>query len=190
MNQKLKTQTLKNINLQPELENELIKISPLKEVDFEKLFNVASDPLIWEQHPNKNRYKKEMFENYFDGAIKSGGAFLVKDALTDEVIGCSRYYDFIPEGNTISVGYTFLARKYWGTVYNKALKTLMLDYIFDYADKVLFHIGALNIRSQKAIERLGAVKIDEVEMQYYGEDSSKNFIYLIDKKMWGELKSK
>ena len=58
----------------------------------------------------------------------------------------------------------------------------MLDYAFQYVDKVYFHIGAQNIRSQKAIEKIGAIKVDEFEVAYYGEPSKLNFIYLINKK--------
>jgi RimJ/RimL family protein N-acetyltransferase len=57
----------------------------------------------------------------------------------------------------------------------------MLDYAFKQADKVYFHIGAFNIRSQKAIEKIGAIKVDEFDVEYYGEDSKLNFVYLIQK---------
>lgn len=148
-----------NIDLQPtNLGNEYVRLSPLKPDDFEKLYKVASDPLIWEQHPNPNRYKREVFEVFFEGAIASKGAFLVFDAKTKEVIGSSRYHDYKPENNQIEIGYTFLARDHWGTTYNHALKRLMLEYIFKYVDNVVFHIGANNIRSQKAIVKLGAEK--------------------------------
>src|SRR3954469_3857192 len=103
-----------NFELQPTISNELIKIQPLKQEDFETLYQVASDPLVWEQHPNKDRYKREVFENFFKGAIESGGAFLVYDAKTNEVIGSSRYYDFDKTKSEISIGYTFVAKKYWG----------------------------------------------------------------------------
>ena len=87
---------------------------PLKETDFERLYLAASDPLIWEQHPNKNRYQRQQFENYFKGAMESGGAFLVTDATTKEVIGSSRYSDFNAEKGVVSIGYTFFVRRCWG----------------------------------------------------------------------------
>jgi RimJ/RimL family protein N-acetyltransferase len=170
-----------NFELQPELENELIKIRPLKPNDFETLYKIASDPLIWEQHPNKDRYKRVVFETFFKGALESGGAFLVFDAKTGEAIGTSRFYGFDAEAGSVVIGYTFIARSYWGKLYNKALKTLMLNYAFKVVDHVIFHIGANNIRSQKAIEKQGATKTGEVEMAYYGEASRLNFIYQIDK---------
>lgn len=176
---------MKNFNLQPTLENEFVKIQPLKESDFEIVYAVASDPLIWEQHPNKDRYKRDVFETFFKGAIESGGAFLVFDKQTGEAIGSSRYYDYNFENKSILIGYTFFARSHWGSKYNPALKQLMIQYVFQYVDSVIFHIGANNIRSQKAIERLGALKIDELEVKYYGEESKLNFVYEIRKKDYG-----
>lgn len=174
-----------NFDLQPtDLENEFVKLSPLKEEDFEKLYKVASDPLIWEQHPNKNRYQKEVFETYFEGAMESGGAFLISDVTTGELIGSSRFYEYDYYKRSVAVGYTFLAKDHWGTTYNKALKTLMLSHAFRFVENVIFHVGANNIRSRKAIERFGAKKISEVEMNYYGEDQQLNFMYQVNKKDW------
>lgn len=168
-------------DLQPtDLKDDLITLIPLRQTDFERLFEVASNPLVWEQHPNPNRYKKEVFENFFKGAIESKGAFAVVDSKTNETVGCSRYYDY-EEGSSVLIGYTFIGTKFWGSGYNKALKKLMLDYAFQFVDKVYFHIGALNYRSQKAIAKIGAVKVDEFEVEYYGEASKLNYIYQINK---------
>ena len=163
------------------LRNELIRLVPLQETDFEKLYSVASNPLVWEQHPNPNRYKLEDFTNYFKGAMESKGAFLILDATTNETVGCSRYYDYNETDSSVLIGYTFIGTKFWGKGYNKALKKLMLDYAFQFVDKIYFHIGAFNYRSQKAIEKIGAIKVDEFEVEYYGETSKLNFVYLIQK---------
>lgn len=168
-------------HLQPNLQNEFIKLVPLKESDFEILYKVASDPLIWEQHPNKNRWQREVFQNFFKGAIESKGAFLIYDVKTNEVIGSSRFYDWNEEKNNVSIGYTFYARNYWGGKYNPSAKHLMMQHAFKYVDSVIFHIGADNIRSQKAILKLGAIKIAEEEIAYYGEDCKLNFVYQIGK---------
>lgn len=171
-------------DLQPTLENDLIKIVPLKDDDFTKLYAVASDPLIWEQHPNKDRYKRAVFENFFKGAMESKGAFIVYDKATENIIGSSRYYELNEENNAVAIGYTFIGREFWGKGHNAALKKLMLDYAFLFVDKVFLHIGATNFRSQKATEKLGAEKIGEHEVAYYGEAVKWNFIYQIDKAMW------
>ncbi len=169
------------MNLQPfNLADENVKLIPLREEDFELLYAVASDPLIWEQHPNPDRYKRDVFLNYFKGAIESKGAFLIKDAF-DQVIGCTRFYDYFPEQKEIKIGYTFFSRNSWGKPLNRSAKLLMLDYAFQYVDQVIFHVGANNIRSQKAMEKLGAVKVGEELVAYYGEASRNNFVYQISK---------
>ncbi len=169
------------MNLQPfNLKDEWVKLIPLQKTDFELLYDVAKDPLIWEQHPNPDRYKRDIFLNYFKGAMESNGAFLIKNH-EDQVIGCTRFYDFFPEKKEIKIGYTFFSRSAWGKPYNRSTKLLMLDYAFKYVDRVIFHVGANNIRSQKAMEKLGAVKIGEELIAYYGEASRNNFVYKITK---------
>ncbi|HEY1038580.1 MAG TPA: GNAT family N-acetyltransferase [Bacteroidia bacterium] len=170
-----------NIDLQPHLQNEFVRIQALKPDDFEILYAVANDPLLWEQHPNRDRYKREVFENFFKGAIESKGAFLVFDNKTNKVIGSSRFYDLDVEKSCIAIGYTFISRDHWGSTYNHALKGLMVDHAFTFVNTVVFHIGAVNVRSQRAIEKFGAKKIGEIEMEYYGEPEKLNFIYAIEK---------
>lgn len=171
-----------NFDLQPfQLQNQLIKLVPLQETDFEELYSVANDELLWEQHPNKLRYQKPVFQNFFEGAIQSKGAFFIRDAKTNEPIGSSRFYDYNPETNSILIGYTFIGRKFWGKGYNKELKKLMMDYAFQFVNTIYFHVGATNFRSQKALEKIGGIKIDEFEVEYFGEEPKLNYIYRISK---------
>ena len=176
-------------HLQPSLQNKLVKAVPLQPSHFKSLYAAAADPLIWEQHPNKNRWQLQDFENYFKGAIESGGALLVMDAVTNETIGCSRFYDYDAAVNDIAIGYTFFVRSYWGHGYNYALKQLMLDHIFQFVHLVNFFIGALNKRSQISIERFGAIKNREQEMAYYGEPMKLDFVYIITKEKWEQKKA-
>ncbi|ACU07490.1 hypothetical protein FIC_01040 [Flavobacteriaceae bacterium 3519-10] len=173
-----------NFSIQPLLENENFQLLPLKESDFEPLYLVASDPKVWEQHPNKERYKKDVFENFFTGAIESKGAFLVVSRTTGEVLGCTRFYDYDPDTKSILIGYTFYGRSSWGKNVNPQVKKLMLDYIFQFVDSVIFHVGKVNIRSQKAMERLGAERVGEEEIAYFGELPQINVIYEIRKESW------
>lgn len=175
------------IDLQPLLQNELVIAAPLKQTDFESLYNAASDPLIWEQHPNKNRHQLADFENYFKGAMESGGAFVVKDAQTNAVIGSSRYSDYDAAKKNINVGYTFFVRSHWGTGHNYALKKLMLTHAFQFADTVTFYIGVVNKRSQISIERFGALKTGEINRAYFGEAAQPNYIYTISKERWQQI---
>lgn len=155
------------LNLQPEiLENDLIKVIPLLENHFEQLYAVASDPLIWEQHPIKDRYKKEVFKPFFDAAISSQSSFLILDKKTNEIIGTTRFYDYKPENSSIAIGFTFIGRKFWGSDYNRSTKKLLIDYAFQNVNSILFHVGAENIRSQKAVLKLGATKINEMNFPH------------------------
>jgi len=142
--------------LQPTLTGKLLELRPLKPTDFEELFAAASDPLIWEQHPEHTRYKKEVFKTYFDGGVASGGAFVVIDRKSGKIIGSSRFCDLKPEESQVEVGYTFLERAYWGGEYNREMKQLMLDHAFKFVKRVVFVVGDTNWRSQKALEKIGA----------------------------------
>ena len=123
---------------------------------------------------------RSVFQNYFKGAIESNGAFLIHNT-SGAIIGCTRFYDYFPDKKEIKIGYTFFSRNCWGQPYNKSTKQMMLHYAFQFVDQVIFHVGANNIRSQKAMEKLGAIKIGEEEVAYYGEASRKNVVYQITK---------
>lgn len=172
------------INWQPVLENDIILLQPLQAADFEKLFKVAADPLIWEQHPNKNRYKKEVFATFFEGALASSGAYLIIDKIKNEVIGSTRFYDYDAENNTVLIGYTFYAKANWGKGFNFSVKNLMMHYAFQFVHKIIFHVGAENIRSQKAMAKLNAKKVDEIMVRYFGEADKLNFVYEINKEAY------
>lgn len=173
------------IDIQPEnLENEMVKLVPLKETDFEALYAVAADPLIWEQHPNPDRYKREVFQHYFQGAIESKGAFLIKNVQTNEVIGCSRFYGFDKDTDSIHIGYTFFSRVCWGKSFNSHTKRLMLSHAFNHVSNVIFHVGSNNKRSRKAIEKLGATLLEEKTIAYHGENPTPNCVYQIQKNDW------
>lgn len=172
------------VNIQPELERENILLSPLQESDFDTLYAAASDPKIWEQHPNKERWQKEIFKTFFEGSIQSKGAFKIIDKRNNSVIGSTRFYDFSEQENSIQIGYTFYKTEYWGKGTNNLVKAIMLDYIFNYVSKVYFHIGEKNIRSQKAIVKLGAIKVGEQEVTYFGEKPMQNFVYELTNENW------
>ncbi|WP_210489029.1 GNAT family N-acetyltransferase [Rufibacter aurantiacus] len=177
-----------DFSIQPVLENERVILYPLQEEDFEALYNTASDPKIWEQHPNKNRWQQDIFRTFFDGAMQSQGAFKIVDKASGDVIGSTRFYGYNEQDNSILIGYTFYVTSSWGKGINLAVKGMMLDYIFQFVSKVFFHIGAKNIRSQIAITRLGADKVAEEEVAYFGEASQLNFVYEISKGKWARLK--
>ena len=158
-----------DFELQPHLVGELIEVRPLRPADWEGLFRVASDPLIWEQHPANDRYKEEVFKEFFREALESAGAFIVIDRKTQKIIGSSRYFGFDPGKSEIEIGWTFLARSHWGGRYNAELKRLMLGHAFKFVESVVFLIGPKNVRSQKAMEKIGGVLIERREKTIRGE---------------------
>lgn len=172
------------LDLQPTLENDKVILRPLQPTDFDALYAVASDPKIWEQHPNKDRWKKEVFQTFFQGAMESKGAFVIIDKATNNIIGSTRFYKYNEAEKSVVIGATFYATQYWGKGFNSAVKKTMLDYALPFVDRVQFFIGANNIRSQIAIGRVGASKVGELELAYYGEQPSLNYIYEIKKTDW------
>lgn len=175
-----------SFDLQPTLKNEVIKIEPLRPGDFELLYAVAADPLIWEQHPQKERYQRPVFESFFKTAIESGGAFRVIDGVTGELIGSSRYHDLNEMERKVEIGYTFFARSRWGGPHNRSLKTLMLDHAFRFVDRVIFKVGVNNWRSRKAMEKLGGLYIGQEMVSYTGEARHLNVLFKIDAVDWAK----
>ena len=165
-----------SFDLQPILKGELIELRPLRHEDFDDIYAVASDSLIWEQHPAKDRYKKEVFVEFFREALESGGAMIVIDRRNGRVIGSSRFYGYDVEKSEIEIGWTFLARSYWGGIYNRELKALMLRHAFQFVSRVIFLVAPQNLRSQKVLEKIGAVRVGSTRRDAGGPES---FVYEI-----------
>jgi len=147
------------VERQPVLESDLIRLRPISSDDFEPLFAISSDPLLWEQHPSKERAEEPGFRRWWADALASGGALVVEDCATGEVIGTSRYEGYDPDAREVEIGWTFLARSRWGGPCNAEMKRLMLDHAFQYVDTVVFRVSTENLRSQKAVEKLGAIRV-------------------------------
>lgn len=150
--------------LQPHLIGELLELRPLQPDDWPTLSRAASDPLIWEVHPVSDRWKEEVFRDFFRQGLESGGAFAVIDRQSGETIGSSRYSNYRPKESEIEIGSTFLSRPHWGGIYNGEMKQLMLDHAFRFVACVVFRIGTTNLRSRRAIEKIGGVLTDRREI--------------------------
>ncbi len=146
-------------DFQPVLKGKLLELRPLRSEDFADLFLVAADPLIWEQHPAKDRYQEEAFRTFFREALGSGGALVAIDTKDGRVIGSSRFHGYHPGRREVEIGWTFLARSHWGGRYNGEMKQLMLQHAFRFVDRVIFLVGPENRRSQRAVEKLGGVRV-------------------------------
>lgn len=167
--------------LQPSLTGDLLHLRPLQPGDWEALFRAASDPLIWEAHPVSDRWKEEVFRQYFRQGLESGGAFAVVDRNSGEIVGSSRYSNLKPEESEIEIGSTFLARSHWGGACNGEMKRLMLDHAFRFVDTVVFRIGTDNLRSRRAVEKIGGVLTDRREIVNLHGRAIEHVVYAISK---------
>ena len=168
------------IDFKINLENNLVSLIQTQEEHFEDLYNVGKNPVIWEQHLDSDRWKLDNFRKYIDGGLNNNeGCYSIIDKKINEIIGTTRYYLFNKEELSVKIGYTFISNKYWGTHMNYQIKKLMLDYIFQFLDKVYFDIWKTNYRSLKSIEKLGGKKLSL--------DKNNKYLYLLEKKVWKNL---
>ena len=157
-------------DLQPVLRGELLELRPLREDDFDALYVAASDPLIWEQHPSSDRYQEDVFREFFREALASGGALVAVDLADGRVVGTSRFFGYDEGRSEVEIGWTFLARTHWGGRVNGEMKRLMLRHAFRFVDNVVFLVGPQNMRSQRALEKIGAERIGS-RLNSLGRDS-------------------
>lgn len=176
-----------DFELQPTLIGELVELRPLRRDDYEALFAAASDQLIWEQHPESDRYTRPVFQRYFDGALESGGAFAVVDRKSGRIIGSTRYHDYKREESQIEIGFTFLTREFWGGDYNGEMKRLLLDHAFRFVKRVVFVVGENNWRSRKAVEKIGGKFLSMVDRPGSDGTVKKNVIFGIDRDAYSTL---
>ena len=168
-------------DLQPTLKGSLIELRPLTPGDFDSLLAAASDPLIWEQHPENDRFRREVFQRYFDGAIESKGAFAIIDRKSGRIIGSSRYCNLNETSGEVEIGWTFLEREFWGGTYNRELKSLMIEHAFRFVDRVLFVVGEHNLRSQKAVEKIGATFLKKVAVPGRAGMTQTNVVFVLNR---------
>lgn len=141
------------MNRQPVLEGERLLLRPLTSDDWDALFAVASDPEVWAIHPQHDRWQEPVFRRFFADALARGGALVVIDKASGAVVGSSQYK---PEADgTVEIGWTFLATSHWGGSFNREMKRLMLVHAFKFVDCVEFRVGECNLRSQRAMEKIG-----------------------------------
>lgn len=164
-----------------------LRLRLLVENDFESLFAAASDPLIWEQHPDSKRYTRERFEVYFQSGLDSKGAFAVIDQQSGQMIGSSRYTNYNNQTSSVEIGFTFLTRPYWGGKANYELKSLMLNYAFNSINTVYFVVAQSNLRSRKAMGKIGGTEVADVSTIPVTVDLSTSIIFQIHKLNWLEL---
>ena len=165
------------LDRQPLLETERLTLRPLAEGDREALFEIASDPAVWEQHPIHDRWRREVFDGFFDEGLASGGSLAVLRKSDNRIVGHTRYDKNEPEeGGVVEIGWTFLAPMCWGKGYNPEMKRAMLAHAFGEVAAVEFRVGDTNYRSRNALEAIGALRTDRYELERY---QGKRVVHLV-----------
>ena len=174
---------MQEMQLQPIIKNNLVRLQPLKKEHMEALYEVAKDPKIWEQHPCK-RYLRSEFDSFFKESLASKAALIIIDLKTDQIIGSSRYKIIDNFPNSVEIGWTFLSRDYWGGAYNTAVKQLMIAHAFKYMQHIILYVDIYNIRSQKAVQKLGGELIDTAKYPELPDRTSDDLVFLIEKRLF------
>ena len=165
------------LDRQPLLETERLILRPLTEADREALYAIASDPAVWEQHPIHDRWRREVFDGFFDEGLASGGSLAVIRKSDERIVGHTRYDKYDPEeGGVVEIGWTFLGPALWGKGYNPEMKRAMLAHAFAEVATVEFRVGDTNYRSRNALEAIGAVRTDRYELGRY---EGKRLVHLV-----------
>ena len=172
-----------SFDYQPVLKGDLVELRPLCSEDCGQLYAIAADPLIWEQHPVKNRHEPGGVKLFFGEALASGGALIAIDTVTQRVIGSSRFHGYDKERSEVEIGWTFLGRSHWGGIYNGEMKQLMLRHAFRFVSCVVFLVAPQNLRSQQAMKKIGGVRVGS-RADGSGRDS---YVYQITASTFAQL---
>lgn len=163
------------------LDDGIITLRPMALSDWEPLFLVASDPLIWALHPAHDRWQMTVFRGYFDEALAQDSAFVIIDKASGDIIGSSRYGVERAGPGEAEIGWTFLARAYWGGETNRRMKRLMLAHALQHFDRVIFLVGQDNLRSRRAMEKIGGRLTERTFTAGVSEALVTHVIYAIDR---------
>jgi RimJ/RimL family protein N-acetyltransferase len=166
---------------QPHLSGELLDLRPVRATDFDGLFAAASDPEVWALHPHSDRWQAPAFRAYFEEGLASGGALVAIAKADGAIAGWSRYSAQYGQSGEMEIGWTFLGRAYWGGAYNGEMKRLMLDHAFRFVDRIIFRIGERNLRSRRAVEKIGGRLTDRTEATIIDGVESRNLYYAIER---------
>lgn len=169
------------IDLQPTLAGPVVGLRPLAASDWPALFDVARDPLLWAVHPAHDRWQEAVFRRFFDEGLASGGALVAIDPSDGAIIGSSRYDRSRAEPGEIEIGWTFLARSHWGGRVNAAMKALMVGHALAMFDRVIFLVGDGNLRSRRAMEKIGATLTDRIHAAEMAGTIARHVIFTIDR---------
>ncbi|BCM90092.1 virulence protein [Abditibacteriota bacterium] len=146
------------------LENEWVRLEPLRLHHLDALWEVGQDPCVWEHFWLQFRVKDDM-ESFIHFYLKreeqqEGLAFAVWDKTHALFVGATTFLDFQPTRRAVEIGSTWLGHASWGSLINPAMKFLMLQHAFESLGlmRVQLKTDIRNLRSQRAMEKLGATR--------------------------------
>lgn len=178
------------------LENEIVKLIPMESFHVEGIWEAANEQKIWE-HMSVDLTDKRNVEQYVQDAQEKRAAgtdfaFIVADAKSNEIIGATWFLDISIPHKRVEIGSTWLNPKSWRTNINTNCKLLLFTYCFEElgVNRVQIKTGHENVRSQRAIERIGAVKegVLRNHMIRKGGRIRHTVMYSITKEDWSEVK--
>lgn len=141
-----------------------VTLRPMQESDNEPLWRITKPKTFTHMLNQLNTY--EEFEKWMNAGLSQMTTsdativYTVIDSEMNEVMGSTRMYNMDFVNKSCEIGSTFYGEKYQRTHVNTTTKFLLLSYAFETLDliRVQFKTDADNLRSQKAIERIGATK--------------------------------
>lgn len=147
------------------LEGGVIRLEPLNEAHVPELFVVGNDETIWRYMRYGSMRAEADMRQWVLGVLegqKQGTdlPFAVIFRQTEQAIGATRYLDIQPQNLTLEIGGTWYGLAYQRTAVNTECKYLLLRYAFEKLAcvRVQFKADLRNDRSQRALERIGAIK--------------------------------
>lgn len=180
------------------IEGNTITLVPLEMKYKEQLYEAINNPDVWKYTWREVKTFDDIeqmlliaVQNKDDGKQLP---FIVKDKLSGEVIGTTRIGDIDIANRNVEIGWTWLSPSVWRTKVNTECKFLLLQYCFEELKvlRVQFSISGQNIRSQKAVERIGAVKEGTFRKHRVKADGTihDNIFYSIVDTEWIDVKKK
>ncbi len=144
------------------LENDLVKLMPLRLSQEEELWAIAQQIDLY-QYGSTDVSTKDKLTVYIQNALNEASAgksipFIIYNKQTSECAGCTRFGNIDPKNKVLHIGWTWISPALQGTGFNHQMKFLMLGHAFEemHYEKVEFRIDERNVRSRKAVEKLGA----------------------------------
>ncbi|WLD94224.1 GNAT family N-acetyltransferase [Alkalihalobacillus sp. AL-G] len=146
------------------LKGEHVTIRPMEKEDLDELYNASGHEEIWSYMPMNITSKSDMellIDQALEGRQKGNDfPFVIHDNKLGKLVGSTRFLDTSEVSRNLEIGWTWLSPDVWRTPVNTECKYLLLMHCFESLKtiRVQLKTDGRNIRSQNAIERIGAIR--------------------------------